>query len=116
MEKSHVSMEQQVCVVCGREFDTGAILLDKRLRKSMEPKTVTGMGMCPEHQKMKDEGYVALVEADEATKMRLGRIAHIRAAVWSNIMDVPLPPQGVAFIEPEAMDKLEALQPKGDEP
>ena len=34
-DKSHVSLEQHVCLVCGTAFDTGAILLDKRLRASM---------------------------------------------------------------------------------
>jgi len=40
--KSHVGMEQKVCPVCGQAFDTGVILLDKRLRNSLERKTVTG--------------------------------------------------------------------------
>lgn len=112
MEKSHVSMEAQVCVVCGKQFDTGAILLDKRLRKSMEPHTVTGMGLCPEHKKLKDEGYVALVEADQATNTRLGRVAHLRASVWPHVMNVPVPEGMVAFIDKEGMDKIEAMQPK----
>jgi len=34
-DKSHVSMEQHVCLVCGVTFDPDAILLDKRLRASM---------------------------------------------------------------------------------
>lgn len=41
-EKSHVSLEQHACLVCGTTFDTGAILLDKRLRASMERHTATG--------------------------------------------------------------------------
>ena len=49
-DKSHVSLEQHVCLVCGTAFDTGAILLDKRLRASMERHTATGWGLCPEHQ------------------------------------------------------------------
>ena len=35
-EKSHVSLEQHACLVCGVSFDTGSILLDKRLRASMK--------------------------------------------------------------------------------
>ena len=34
-DKSHVSLEQHVCLVCGKAFDTGTILLDKRLRQSL---------------------------------------------------------------------------------
>ena len=63
-DKSHVSLEQHVCLVCGTAFDTGAILLDKRLRASMERHTTTGWGLCPEHQKLFDDGFVALVECD----------------------------------------------------
>ena len=31
-DKSHVSLEQQLCLMCGTAFDTGNILLDRRLR------------------------------------------------------------------------------------
>src|SRR3546814_5168048 len=44
-DKSHVSLEQHVCLVCGVAFDTGAILLDKRLRASLERHTATGWGL-----------------------------------------------------------------------
>ena len=44
-DKSHVSLEQHVCLVCGTAFDTGAILLDKRLRASME-RTRRPAGAC----------------------------------------------------------------------
>lgn len=63
-DKSHASLEQHVCLVCGARFDTGAILLDKRLRASMERHTATDWGLCPEHQKLSDDGFVALVECD----------------------------------------------------
>ncbi len=46
-DKSHVSLEQHVCLVCGTAFDTGAVLLDKRLRASMERHTATGWGFAP---------------------------------------------------------------------
>lgn len=63
-DKSHVSMEQRVCLICGSAFDTGAILLDKRLRQSMAHHTVTGWGLCPEHERLFKDGYIALVECD----------------------------------------------------
>lgn len=49
-EKSRVSLEQRVCPVCGSPYDTGSILLDKRLRARMNEKTIAGRGPCPEHQ------------------------------------------------------------------
>lgn len=45
-EKSYVSMEQNVCAVCGKTFDTGSILLDRRMQDSMERHTVTDWGLC----------------------------------------------------------------------
>ncbi len=63
-DKSYVSLEQHVCLVCGAAFDTGNLLLDRRLRASMEHHTKTGWGLCTEHQKLADDGFVALVECD----------------------------------------------------
>ena len=98
-DKSHVSLEQHVCLVCGAAFDTGAILLDKRLRASMERHTATGWGLCPEHQKLSDDGFVALVECDPqrsraaagAARMkpdqahRTGRLAHLKREVFADV-------------------------------
>ncbi len=49
-DKSYVSLEQHVCLVCGHAYDTGNLLLDKRLRASMQRHTTTGMGLCPDDQ------------------------------------------------------------------
>lgn len=57
---SYASIEQKVCPVCCKKHDTG-IILDKRLRNTLEPATVTGYEMCPDCQGRDDEGYVALV-------------------------------------------------------
>lgn len=83
-EKSYVSLEQRVCVVCGHKFDTGSLLLDKRLRASMERHTLTGHGLCPEHQKLFDDGYIALVECDDAHK-RTGTILHMRRTKFNEL-------------------------------
>jgi len=63
--KSYVSMERKKCGVCGKDYDSGSILLDRRLKESMERHTLTGWGMCEEHQKLKDAGYIAIVGVDE---------------------------------------------------
>lgn len=57
--KSHVSMEQKVCPCCDKVFDSGSILLDTRLKDSLDRNTVTGFKLCDECHK---EGYVLLVE------------------------------------------------------
>ncbi|MDH1505978.1 ATPase [Aeromonas caviae] len=96
-DKSHVSLEQHVCLVCGKAFDTGTILLDKRLRASMEHHTKTGWGLCPEHQKLADDGFVALVECDPQRSgspggrlkpeqaYRTGRLAHLKHHVFAKV-------------------------------
>ena len=84
-DKSHVSLEQHVCLVCGTAFDTGAILLDKRLRASMERHTATGWGLCPEHQKLADDGFVALIECDPQRSVagwRAHEARHTGRAGW----------------------------------
>ena len=119
--KSHVGMEQKICPVCGQAFDTGTILLDKRLRNSMERKTVTGWDLCSEHATLWQKGYIALVACDPEKSTftgniikpedayRTGAIAHIRKAVAREIFNVEMT-SPVAFVEPEVIDMLENMQ------
>ena len=123
-DKSHVFLEQHVCLVCGARFDTGAILLDKRLRASMERHTATGWGLCPEHQKLSDDGFVALVECDPqrsraaagAARMkpdqahRTGRLAHLKREVFADVFNVPIEDkQPCVFVEPGVIEQLQAM-------
>lgn len=120
-EKSHVSMERKVCFVCGTEFDTNSLLLDKRLRNSMERYTVTGYGICPEHQKQLDDGYVMLIgvlnQAPEDQRLlkpseaqRSGRIAALHRDVWGRVFTgAELPKNGIAFVEDAVLEHLEKL-------
>ncbi|WP_269633247.1 ATPase [Pelomonas sp. BJYL3] len=123
-DKSHVSMEQRVCLVCGQAFDTGAILLNKRLRASMERHTTTGWGLCAEHQKLADDGFVALVECDPQRSRspggrlkpeqayRTGRLAHLKRHVFANVFNVPIDAgQPCVFVEPGVIDQLQAMTP-----
>lgn len=122
-DKSHVSLEQHVCLVCGAAFDTGNLLLDRRLRASMEPHTKTGWGLCPEHQKLADDGFVALVECDpqrsgapSAGRMkpgqayRTGRLAHLRRAVFAQVFNVAIDDQqACVFVEPGVIEQLQEM-------
>ena len=99
-DKSHVSLEQQLCLVCGTSFDTGNILLDRRLRASMKHHTTTGWGLCPEHQRLFSEGFVALVECDPQRSVtpsssglmkpeqayRTGRLAHMKRDAFARVL------------------------------
>ena len=123
-DKSHVSLEQHVCLVCGTRFDTGAILLDRRLRASMERHTATGWGLCPEHQKLSDDGFVALVECgpqrsgspagDGRVKpeqaYRTGRLAHLKREAFAQVFNVPIAAdQPCVFVEPGVIEQLQTM-------
>lgn len=43
MGKSYITMEQHQCHVCGKIFDTGALLLDTHLRKRINSKGNEGL-------------------------------------------------------------------------
>lgn len=104
--KSHVAMEQRVCVVCGERYDTGSILLDKRLRERLDsPGQVVGQGVCPTHQAQIDAGYIHCIEHDGQ------RVVSIRAERWYDIFNAqtPVPPRGVCYIPEEVADFLEGL-------
>lgn len=118
-EKSHVSLEQNVCAVCGKVFDTNAILLDERLRPRFSRHTVTGFGLCEEHQKLHDGDYVALVAIDESKSSshkiedvyRTGSVAHVRRQVAKQIFDVDIGTGPLVFCEPEVIDRLQEMMP-----
>ena len=117
-DKSHVSLEQHVCLVCGTAFDIGTILLDKRLRA-----TATGWGLCPEHQKLSNDGFVALVECDPQRSgsqaggrmkpeqaYRTGRLAHLRRTVFAQVFNVPIEDErACVFVEPGVIEQLQSM-------
>ena len=70
MEKSYVSIAQKVCIVTGNLYDTKEILIDKRMKNSMEHKTTVGMGICPEVEEFFFFFFVALIEIDFAESGR----------------------------------------------
>lgn len=123
-EKSHVSLEQRVCLVCGTTFDTGSVLLDRRLRASMERHTATGWGLCAEHQRLFDDGYIALVECDPQRSglptagdklkpeqaYRTGRLAHVRREAFARLFNMEVRAgQACVFVDPEAIDWLHGI-------
>lgn len=122
MSKSHVSMEQHLCIVCCKPVDTGAILIDKRLRQTLERTTVTGWGMCEEHQKLKDAGFVALIACDPTkTKerdgvikaagdaYRTGTFCHLRETAFVEVINVPVPENMVCFCDEEVINQLQVM-------
>lgn len=124
MSKSHVSLEQHQCMLCLECFDTGNILLDRRLRQSMEHKTVTGQGFCPTCEERMNQDYIALVGAIPHSKTaktakpdevdRTGDLIWMKRAVFSDFFDVPAPERGIVFVDPEVVAKIHALMPESD--
>lgn len=117
-EGSHVALEQHACRVCCTVFDTGAVLLDTRLRKTFKARhAVTAYGLCPACEKMRADGYVALIETrkhdphDEGAMQaeRTGRHAHIRASVWPRVFNVPAPACGFCYCEDGTLARLESM-------
>jgi len=129
-DKSHVSLEQRVCLVCGTTFDTGNLLLDKRLRASMKRYTTTGWGLCPEHQRLFSDGFIALVECDPQRSgspsvsgnlkpeqaYRTGRLAHLKREAFDKVFNVPIAAdQPCVFVEPGVLEQLQAMiEPASD--
>lgn len=123
-EKSHVSLERHVCLVCGVTYDTGSILLDRRLRASLERYTTTGWGLCAEHQRLSDEGFVALVECDpersgkptSADRLkpeetyRTGCLVHLKREVFAAVFNVPIEADQVCvFVEPGVIERIQMM-------
>lgn len=133
MDKSYVSMEQAVCPVCCQKFDTGSILMDTRVQDTLEPTTVTGWALCPEHERLHEDGFVALISIDPEksggppfkldTVYRTGAIMHIRRTAYANIFG-QTEERPFVFADDELLDRLNELyqhakhEPEitGDEP
>jgi hypothetical protein len=128
-DKSYVSLEQRLCVVCATSFDTGSILLGRRLRASMERHTTTGWGLCPEHQRLNSEGFVALVECDPQRSgepsgdgqmkpeqaYRTGRLAHLKREAFARVFNVAIAAeQPVVFVEPGVIERLQTMAERPD--
>lgn len=122
MDKSYVSLEAHVCPICGKEHETNSILFDRRLRNSMERKTVTGYSLCPEHEQMRLGGYLALVAVDEAQSTReyngnllpqnayrTGDLIHIKYAAAERVFNVPLDEYAFVYCDPEVINKLKEM-------
>lgn len=120
-DKSFVTMEQNQCFVCCEIFDTGALLLDCRMRERFERYTLTGTDFCPACQKLNDDGFIALVEVNpdksidngglmkSSEACRTGRIVHVRRSAASRIFDSETENHPMAFVEPGVFAALERM-------
>jgi hypothetical protein len=113
-------METKQCLVCAKEFNVG-ILLDRRLSNSLEPKTLTGYGLCDEHNKLFKDEYIALIGIDESKSTvetngnilphnayRTGNVAHVKYHVLEGFFNIPIDPKlPIIFVEDRVINKLQ---------
>lgn len=116
--KSYVSMSYHVCPVCTTEVPQNEIIMDTRLRPKFDDKTCTGWGMCPTCQKLKNDGYIAIVEilnthTPESINdwARTGNYAHLSADAFTNIFNVDLSklPKRIACVNKDTMRYISQL-------
>jgi len=132
MSKSHVSLEQKICVVTGQPYDTDNLLLDTRidretgrLKQSLKLNTITGWGISPEVQEKFDNGFYALVGCDEHKSekfsngtinpegaYRTGEIIYMKAEAFHRIFNTNAEAmkKKVAFIGDDVIEFLKDLE------
>lgn len=108
MDKSFVSLEQHQCFVCGTVYETGNLLLDKRVKNSMDKYTVTGHGLCPEHQELADKDYIALIVVKADRETRTGQLVHLKREVMISLFDAKITGP-VVYIDEELFSKLQIM-------
>jgi hypothetical protein len=130
-EKSYVSIERRICIVCGAQYDTNSLLIDGRLQASLDKYTVTGWGLCSTDQQLYKAGFVALVEVDPAKSdspfedgcvrpdqvYRTGICAHLRRDIAVQVLNIPIrPSQPCVFVEPGVIQRLQTAMPVSKDP
>ena len=117
--KSHVSMECKVCLVCGIKFKTGALLLDRRMKQSLEMETVTGTDVCEKCSDLNKQGYVALVGVDASKSTfcgntlspehahRTGHVFHMKREAFRLMFDSKIDVTSImVYVDQTAVDLL----------
>jgi len=116
--KSHVSLEQKICPVCNKTHDSGAILLDRRLKDSMEHHTVTGLALCPDHKK---DGFICMIVVDESKSSgsgdtlkpedahRTGMVVHVKKEAAAKIFNTDMGGSEFVYISQDAAEKLQTM-------
>lgn len=113
MTKSHVGMGFHLCPVCGHKHDE-VVLLDRGLRNSLEKENFLGWSLCPEHQKLFDDDFIALIETRNSSNNlkdadRTGNLAHVRADAFIQVFGQTPPPGKLVFVEEGVLAKLEGM-------
>lgn len=111
--KSHVGLGHYYCPVC-LEVTDEVVLLDKRLKDTLEKDNFMGWEPCSVHEQQFNEGYIALIETTSNNpsqlndKGRTGNFAMIRKEAFDQIFNIPTNSK-VVFIDPEAFNQLQQI-------
>jgi len=115
--KSHVGRGYSVCPICGKEHDE-VVLLDRKLKDSLEFRNFMGFDICLEDRDRIDKGYVAVIECSNQDNGkehitfqdadRTGRLAYITKEAFADLFKAEVP-KAMCFIDVETFTKLEAL-------
>lgn len=111
MDKSYVTMETKFCPISKKEWETGTILLDKRLREKFDRTCCTGYELHPD---VRDD-WMLLLEAEEDRKLT-GRFIAIKFEPFKQLFpDVPIHEEHLALIDNETFAAIEAMVPSGEQ-
>lgn len=119
-EKSFVTIIAKICIVTGKQFETGELMIDQRVKNSFETFTIDGYGISPEVQEKIDDDYIALIGFDATQShpnpkqysdfYRTGEVAYLKSNVFQDIFTVELPKEKFTFVEKEVISHLQTLQ------
>lgn len=125
-DKSYVTMEQHRCPICGTDFDTGALLLDRRLKERFDKHTVTGMNLCPDCSVKDQDGYVALIACDATRSGKLpdgnvkfseayrtGMIAHLKREAAARLFNLDITEEKFVFCDADVIRMLQEMSTEG---
>ena len=123
-DKSYVSVENKICPVCMKQHEHNCgVLLDTRLKSSLERTTTTGYSLCEEHERLYNEGYIALIGIDETKSdfidgdmnkldprniYRTGVIMHMRKEFFDGMFDIKVDGPFV-HVQQEVIERLQKM-------
>lgn len=132
-EKSYVSIACRVCPITGEEWETGEILMDRKMKNTFDIKTIIGYGFSPSVQEQINKGYIALVEIDSeksetpdsllkkgdekmsvSDAYRTGRIAYMKELVAQDMLNISIGTE-MAYIDIETFNYLEKLKQESED-
>jgi hypothetical protein len=118
--ESYVSIERGVCVVCGKPFEAGSLMLEKHLTNES---CVVGWELCKADAQMHRLGFVALVECElDMTRSksgdtvapqdvnRTGNVMHVTRETFVAIFKTEARPAlPCAYVPEGTLQKLQAI-------